>query len=83
MTETHYMALISALFLVILGMVKWVGMRIFGKLDNLSEQMTTLHSGLQKQIVDGDSILHHRVNEVDRRLTRVETKCNIEHERGQ
>lgn len=83
MTEAHYTSIIAAIFFILVGMVGWVGTRIFWKLDNLSEQMTALSSGLQKQIVDGDSILHHRVNEVDRRLTRVETKCSIEHERGQ
>ena len=83
MTEAHYTSIISAIFFILVGMLGWVGTRIFGKLDNLSEQMAALHSGLQKQIVDGDSILHHRVNEVDRRLTRVETKCSIEHERAQ
>lgn len=80
MTEAHYTSIIAAIFFILVGLVGWIGARIFGKLDSLSEQMSSITAGLQKQITDGDNILHHRVNEVDRRLTRVETKCSIEHE---
>ena len=79
MSESQYMGIISAIFFILVGLVGWIGARIFAKLDGLSDQMTTLSLGLQKQITDGDNILHHRVNEIDRRVTRVETKCHIEH----
>lgn len=83
MTEAHYTSIISAIFFLLVGIVGWIGVRIFNKLDSMAEQMTAISTGLQRQITDGDSILHHRVNEIDRRVTRVETKCSIEHEHGQ
>jgi predicted PurR-regulated permease PerM len=82
MTEAHYTGIISAIFFLLVGVVGWIGARIFSKLDSLSEQMTSISAGLQKQITDGDNILHHRVNEIDRRVTRVETRCSIEHDDG-
>ena len=82
MTEAHYTGIISAIFFILVALVSWIGARIFSKLDSLSEQMTSISAGLQKQITDGDNILHHRVNEIDRRVTRVETRCGMEHNDG-
>lgn len=82
MTEAHYTGIISAIFFILVALVSWIGARIFSKLDSLSEQMTSISAGLQKQITDGDNILHHRVNEIDRRVTRVETRCSMEHDDG-
>lgn len=83
MTETHYIGLLSTSFFTLLGLLSWIGVRIFGKLDGLSSQLVAFRESVQKQITDGDNILHHRVNELDRRVTRVETKCSIEHDQRQ
>lgn len=79
MTEVQYIGIIGAIWFVLAGILGWVGIRIFGKLDSLSEQMNEIHTGLQKQMSDADTILHGRINEIDRRVTRVETRCSIEH----
>ena len=79
MTEAHYIGLLSTVFFVLLSLLSWVGTRIFGKLDGLSEQLTSVKESMRRQITEGDNILHHRVNELDRRVTRVETKCQVEH----
>lgn len=82
MTETNYINMISAISGVLLGVLAWIGVRIFSKLDGLSNQVSDFHRGLQAQIADGDNLLHGRINDLDRRVTRVETRCSIEHEAG-
>lgn len=77
MTEAQYTSVIAALWFLLTGILGWVGLRIFGKLDKLSEQMSSINVGLQKQISDGDNILHGRINSLDRRVSRVEAKCHI------
>ena len=79
MTEPQYINLIGSIFGILLAVLAWIGVRIFSKLDGLSTQMAEVHQGLQKQITDGDNILHDRIIEIDRRVTRVETRCTVEH----
>ena len=82
MNEAQLINLIGSISGVLLALLAWIGVRIFAKLDSLSKQMSEIHEGLQKQIADGDNILHNRINEIDRRVTRVETRFHIEHEAG-
>jgi len=82
MSESQYINLIGSISGVLLSVLAWVGVRIFAKLDSLSKQMSEIHEGLQKQITEGDNILHSRINDIDRRVTRVETRCSMEHEAG-
>lgn len=79
MSDPQYIGIIGAIWMLLSGIIGWIGIRIFSKLDHLSEQMTDIHAGLQKQLTEGDNILHGRINEMDRRVTRVETRCSIEH----
>jgi len=89
-TEAHYTTLIQVLLAALCGVLTWIGQRIFKKLDDLSELMTKqqqefskstaeLTNSIRQQIADGDNQLHGRITELDRRVTRVETKCNLEH----
>lgn len=90
MTEQHYASLLQAIWFVLAGVLGWIGVRIFNKLDGLSVQITTQQKDFSKEISDriahvqaqiahGDNALHDRVTTLDRRVTRVETKCKIEH----
>ena len=82
MSESQYLGIIGSFWMILTGILGWIGIRIFNKLDSLSTQMTDINTGLQRQLTDGDNILHGRINEIDRRVTRVETRCHIEHEAG-
>ena len=79
MTEAHLTSVVNGLWVILMGVLGWIGVRIFNKLDKLSEQMAAVSDGLQKQISDGDNILHGRITELGERVTRVETRCQIEH----
>jgi len=82
MTEPQFIGIIGSIVSILVGLLAWIGIRIFNKLDSLSAQMSEINTGLQRQLIDGDNILHGRINEIDRRVTRVETRCSIEHEAG-
>lgn len=90
MTEAHYTTLIQLLLAALGAVISWVGIRIFKKLDDLSDLVSRqqqefakstaeLTNSIRQQIADGDNQLHGRITELDRRVTRVETKCNLEH----
>lgn len=79
MSETQYISIIGSMLMILVGIVGWIGTRIFNKLDGLADQQAKNHDAIQKQITDGDNILHNRITEIDRRVTRVETRCNMEH----
>lgn len=80
MSEPQLVGIVGSVLMVLVGLVGWIGTRIFAKLDRLSDQQSDMQSGLQRQINEGDNVLHHRVNELDRRVTRVETRCSMEHD---
>lgn len=63
---TILLGLVAGLFSILVMMLGWIGNKLYGKLGELS---TTLHK------VESD--VHGRISELDRRVTRVETKCNI------
>ena len=58
MSESMLLSLVAALFAMLTGILAWVGMRIFEKLDHLGDQ-----------IADGNGELHDRITALDRRVT--------------
>lgn len=68
MSESLLLSLVAALFAMLTGILAWVGMRIFEKLDHLGDQ-----------IADGNGELHDRITALDRRVTTVEATCQIIH----
>ena len=82
MSETQLLGLVSTLFALLSMVLAWAGGRVFNKLDKLSDQMAEIHMGLQRQMKAGDDVLHTRVNELDRRVTRVEARCQVKHDEG-
>lgn len=63
---TTLLALVAVLFSVLVLMLGWLGNKVYSRLGSLA---TTLHR------VESD--VHGRISQLDRRVTRVETKCNI------
>ena len=63
---TTLLSLVAVLFAVLVMMLGWMGNKVYTKLGSLA---TTLHK------VESD--VHGRISQLDRRVTRVETKCGI------
>ncbi|MDE2440168.1 MAG: hypothetical protein KGP14_04015 [Betaproteobacteria bacterium] len=61
-------SLVATLFGLLIAILGWLGNKIYTKLDEMSG---TMHK------IAGD--LHDRINGLDRRVTVVETKCNVNH----
>ena len=57
--------IIAFLLSVLIAVVAWIGKRLFERID---EMQRTLHT------IEGE--LHNRITDVDRRLARVEARCD-------
>lgn len=75
MNEAQLLSVIGALFAIVVGGLSWIGNRIFGKLDKLSDQMTENRELIGNRLDD----VHDRINNLDKRVTAVEVRCNYEH----
>ena len=75
MNEAQLLSVIGALFAIVVGGLSWIGNRIFGKLDKLSDQMTENRELIGNRLDD----VHDRINDLDKRVTAVEVLCNYEH----
>ena len=75
MNEAQLLSVIGALFAIVVGGLSWIGNRIFGKLDKLSDQMTENRELIGNRLDD----VHDRINDLDKRVTAVEVRCNYEH----
>lgn len=75
MNETQLLSVVGALFAIVIGGLSWIGNRIFGKLDKLSDQMTENRELIGDRIDD----VHDRISQLDKRVTAVEVRCNYEH----
>lgn len=68
MSDTQLLAisasLVATLFGVLVTVLGWLGNKFYVKLDEIS-----------KNIVDMAGELHDRINGLDRRVTKVETRC--------
>ena len=80
MTEPHIMsdqfliAVIAALWSVLNAIFGWMIALIFKKLDKLADHQSETQLAFQKAITEGDNLIHHRVNDIDRRVIRLEAK---------
>ena len=79
MNENQLLSLVATLFGLLTAVLSWAGMRIFNKLDALSDKLTSQYVDFHSKIAEGDNVLHDRVTELDRRVTRVETRCHVSH----
>lgn len=75
MSEAQLLSVIGALFAIVIGGLSWIGNRIFGKLDKLSDQMSENRELIGDRLDD----VHDRIGNIDKRLTAVEVRCNFEH----
>ena len=68
MSDTQLLAisasLVATLFGVLVTVLGWLGNKFYAKLDEIS-----------KNLVDMAGELHDRINGLDRRVTKVETRC--------
>lgn len=69
---TTLLALVAALFSILVLMLGWLGNKVYTKLGELAKSMHKI-----------ESEVHGRISQLDRRVTRVEAKCNIPGERIQ
>lgn len=63
------LSLVATLFGILVLMMGWMGNKAYTKLGEIASAMRNIESDL-----------HGRISQLDRRVTRVETKCNIEPE---
>ena len=60
------LALVAVLFAIVVMMLGWMGSKVYNKLSELATSMHRIESDV-----------HGRISQLDRRVTRVETKCGI------
>ena len=75
MNEAQLLSVIGSLFAIVVGGLSWIGNRIFGKLDKLSDQMTENRELIGNRLDD----VHERISNLDKRVTTVEVRCALEH----
>ena len=63
---TTLLSLVATLFGILVLMLGWMGNKSYTK---LGEMAVTMHN------IESD--LHGRISQLDRRVTRVEVKCNV------
>lgn len=63
---TVALGLIGAMFTVLMALLGWLGTRTYNKIDEMS--------GMINKVI---SELHDRINGIDRRVVRAETKLGI------
>ena len=72
MSETQMLAvagiMIGSLFGLLCALIGWLGSKAIARLDSVVEMLNK---------VSGE--LHERINGLDTRLVRVETKCSYQH----
>lgn len=72
MNETQLLTIASSLVATLFGLLVvvlgWLGSKIYTKLDEMSITMHSIASDL-----------HERINDLDRRVTKVETRCENNH----
>jgi len=72
MSETQLLTIASSLVATLFGLLVtvlgWIGSKIYTKLDEMSNTMHSIASDL-----------HERINDLDRRVTVVETRCDNNH----
>jgi membrane protein implicated in regulation of membrane protease activity len=67
---SFYSSTVVILFGILMGLLSWLGTRLYNKLEEMSKSI---------QRIEGD--LHERVTNIDKRLVAVESQCRFEHER--
>jgi len=72
MNETQLLfiaaSLVSVMFGLLCTILGWTGSRMSTKIDALSERISSMAAEL-----------HEKVNGIDRRVTRIETRCDVTH----
>ena len=70
MSDTFLLTMASSLVATLFGLlvliIGWLGNKFYSKLDEISQNLSRMAGEL-----------HERINGIDRRLVRVETKTNI------
>ena len=61
-------SLVATLFGLLVTLLGWLGNKIYSKLDDMSVTMTNISTDL-----------HGKISDLDRRVTRVETRCETNH----
>jgi len=61
-------SLVATLFGLLVALLGWLGSKIYNKLDEMNLTMHTIASDL-----------HEKINDLDRRVTKVETRCESNH----
>ena len=64
---TTLLSLVATLFGILVLMLGWMGNKSYAKLGEMAHTMHNIESDL-----------HGRISQLDRRVTRVETKCNLQ-----
>lgn len=62
-------SLVATLFGILVLIIGWLGNKFYGKLDEISKNLVAMAGEL-----------HERINGIDRRLVRVETRNGMEHD---
>ena len=77
--ESYMVPIISSLFAILMAILGWAAVRVFNKLDSLSAQITHLNETFLVKLLERDTLLGERINILDQRIIRIETRCEMEH----
>ena len=67
---SFYSSTVVILFGILMGLLSWLGTRLYNKLEEMSKSIRS---------IEGD--LHARVTNIDKRVVALESRCAIEHDR--
>ena len=67
---SFYSSIVVVLFGILMGLLSWLGTRLYNKLEEMSKSIRS---------IEGD--LHARVTNIDKRVVALESRCSIEHDR--
>jgi hypothetical protein len=86
----YIVAVLSAVFTILLAVLAWVGAQVYKRLDHLTDAVTRTNDTLGR--IDRDlradlnelsGEIYDRLNGLDRRLVMVEGTCHMQHGRPQ
>ena len=87
MTETQMLtmagALVAAMFGLLATVLGWIGSRMFSKLDEVVKTIGDVKDELHERISSYQAMQSEKWNGIERRVTAIESRCSIIHQRHQ
>lgn len=72
-------SLVATLFGVLIGVLSWIGNKVYSKLEQLAESVQTIKDDLHGRITSLSELVNARINQLDVRMVKLETRFNDAH----